>query len=349
MSPSRAFARSAVVLSATRRTFCAAGPLAGRLAGGAVLLLGLFSLNACTSPLLDAPDQVRKSTVFLPPFYTAAVSDDGSSWEWSACFWLFGAEAEGPRRHARALPFYWHESAPAREWSLWFPLYYERTAADERTRFYSFLYGYTDNRRERSDYVLGPVFQWTRSRGADVWDSSLLLIYKWSHYAARNEFTLVPVFGLASLFRMESGLPADGGQVPALGRTSSRRFEVLNLLNFVALFGYDDVGDRREYRVLTLLSSEMLSPLRSWRGRGEDPFVRAWVFPLAMSVQDAAGGWSFLGPFWGEWSDAEAGTSTDWWLAGLLARTRDPQGHSWRLAGFPVQRSPAQRSGASSN
>jgi hypothetical protein len=112
---------------------------------------------------------------------------------------------------------------------------------------------------------------------------------------------------------------------------------LLNAFGIVAAFGYDDVGDRREIRALTLFSNEVLSIFRSWRGRGgEDPFVREWLFPLYMNVQDVDGGWWYAGPLWGRIDDHVGDTSTDWWLLGLLSRNTSAEGDTWSLLGLPI-------------
>ncbi len=188
----------------------------------------------------------------------------------------------------------------------------------------------------RTDYVLLPLFYRTASKTTDDGRSGLFCIYDWKRTGATRDVTFVTLLGLATLFHGQFGLPPDGETVPALGRSSSRRFEILNLLGIVSLFGYDDVGDRREIRAFTLFSNEVLSPLRSWRGRGDDPFVREWIFPLYMNVGDAAGGWYYVGPLWGGFRDAEPAREPTWWAAGLLSRTTAPEGDTWRVLGLPV-------------
>jgi hypothetical protein len=321
-----------------RRIAPAVRPGAGPALLRAVLLLGLAALvPACRTPLLDGPGQVRESRVFLPPLFTSSESPDGTSAEWNALFWLAGQEREAARRHSRLLPFWWHdEDPPYGRNTLLFPLWYSRDSSAETTRFWSLLYGYRDTPEMRTDWVLLPLFYSQRSKVTDFHRSGLVLLYDWRHDGATDDVVLVTLLGLATLLKVESGRPADGETVPALGRESSRRFEVANLFNLITLFGYDDVGDRREIRALTLFGSEMLSPLRSWRGRGDDPFVREWLFPLYMNVQDESDGWCYVGPLWGQLRDDLAGRTTDWWLAGLLARTTAPEGDTWRLAGIPV-------------
>ncbi len=303
----------------------------------ALLLLGC--LAACQGPLLDQPSKLRETQVFVPPLYTSAASPDGTSWSWDALFWLFGASAEGGRSHARALPFYWRGSdAPFSESSLWFPFYYGRTTPTSKTRFYSLLYGFDDGEYLHTDYVPLLLSYRQVSKTRDAWRSGVGsgLLYDWRHEGPRDDVVLFSLFGLATVLRMEVGYPADGETVPALGRTSSRRVSVGDVLGLVTLFGYDDVGDRREWRVLTLFSNEVMSPIRSWRSRGDDPFVREWLFPLYMNVQDDDGGFSYVGPLWGSFDDRIEGTHTDWWALGLLSRKQSPDGSSWRLLGIPL-------------
>jgi hypothetical protein len=313
------------------------GPRPASCLRAALLALAALLLPSCRTPVLDGPGQVRETQLFLPPLFTSSASPDGTSSEWSALLWLAGREREAEHRHSRLLPFWWHdEDPPYGENTLLFPLWYSKDSEWETTRFWSLLYGYQDNPRMRSDYVLLPLFYSQRSKDSDYHRSGFLFLYDWRHDGPTDDVILVTLLGLATLVKVESGRPADGVNVPALGRSSSRRIEIANLFNLVTLFGYDDVGDRREVRALTLLGSEMLSPLRSWRGRGDDPFVREWLFPLYMNVQDAEDGWYYVGPLWGGMRDESEQRTTSWWLAGLLARTRTPEGDTWRVLGIPV-------------
>jgi hypothetical protein len=154
---------------------------------------------------------------------------------------------------------------------------------------------------------------------------------------------VLSLLGLATVAEWQAGLPAEGVEVPALGRDSSGRVKAVDVLGIVTLFGYDDVGDRREVRLGTLFSNEPMSLFRSWRSRApDDPFVREWLFPLYMNCYDTTGsGFDFVGPLWGAWTDADEQSQTDWWALGLLARTRDPAETVWRVLGIPVSRSGA--------
>jgi len=293
----------------------------------------------CTTPLRDAPDSERKTQWNLGPLYASSESDDGSSWSWSTLFWLIGADAEGERNSQRALPVWWYgEDPPYAKTTMVFPLYFSRTTSAEITRWFTPLYGYTESKQQRSDRALLDVWDWTRAQEGPRSRSGLFLVYDHERYdERRHDFTLVPLLGLAHLAHFEWGFPAAGERAPALGRSASRRFELLNAFGIVAAFGYDDVGDRREIRALTLFSNEVLSIFRSWRGRGgNDPFVREWLFPLYMNVQDVDGGWWYAGPLWGRIDDHVGDTSTDWWLLGLLSRNTSAEGDTWSLLGLPI-------------
>jgi hypothetical protein len=310
-------------------------PPARRLA--ALLPVLLAALSACTGPLLDEPGKVRRTQVFLPPLFTYNASDDGTSHDWSALIWLVGHERESERTHTRILPFWWHDDEPPYSSNtLLFPFYYGRQSGGETTRFFSLLYGYQDLGDLQRQYVVPPLFYREASRTQDYHRSGFLILYDWKHQGGRDDIVLFSLFGLVTALHLERGLPPDGETVPALGRTGSRRFELANVLGLVSLFGYDDVGDRRDVRAFTLFSSEILSPVRSWRGRGDDPFVREWLVPVYMNAQDADGGWYAVGPLWGSWHDDVASTRTTWFLAGLLARSSAPEGVTWRLLGLPV-------------
>lgn len=311
-----------------------------------VLSLPLLAAVGCTT-LHDQPDQVRHDTVPLAPLFSPLfdreVSDDGTSSSWSTLFWLVGHDEEQPRSTSWALPLWWHEDDPPYvETTLLFPLWYERKAHDETVRWITPLYGWQTSPEARTDWVVLDVFDWQRSHVADAWRSGLWLVYDVDHRDARTDFTLVPfisksILPLGHLAKFEWGYPAEGVTVGALGRTGSRRFEIANLAGFFTLFGYDDVGDTREIRVGTLFSDEVLSIFRSWRGRGEDdPFVREWLFPVYMNLQDEEGGWSLVGPLWGDVDDRVAGTHTDWWLMGLLSRSTSGAGTSWSVCGLTV-------------
>ena len=52
------------------------------------LLALLALLVGCTGPLLDQPDKARRRQLFLPPLYSSSSSPDGTSYDWSAMFWL---------------------------------------------------------------------------------------------------------------------------------------------------------------------------------------------------------------------------------------------------------------------
>ncbi|GJM21192.1 MAG: hypothetical protein DHS20C15_11070 [Planctomycetota bacterium] len=318
----------------------------------ASLLVLAALVPACLIPRHDAPAKVRESKVPLAPAFTPlferSVSPDGTSWSWSTLLGLVGAEAEGEREMQKALPFFWHDvDPPYSENTVVFPLYYARDEPETRTRWYSIFYGTYESPEERQDHVLLSLFRWKRSKEADVWESGLFPIYDREHHDNVDRFTLIPVIlpilGTAHVARSEWGFPAEGVTTGAHGRTGSRRFEFLDVFGALSVFGYDDVGDRREVRLLSLFDSELLSLFRSWRARDPaDPFVREWLFPLYMSVQDRGGGWGYVGPFWGHGHDAEAGTRTDWWLLGLLMRQREVteelDSETWRVLGLPVWR-----------
>ena len=298
-------------------------------------LAALLLLAGCTSPLLDQPSKARQHSVFLPPLLTVSSSPDGTSHQWSALIWLVGQDVESQRRHSRALPIWWHDSEPPYlETTLLFPLWFERKAQDSTTRFYSLLYGYVDTPELYTGYVLPPLLWWEYSKDGTYRQSGVFLLWNDERQGEQYEFTLLTLLGLATGVHVQLGLPPEGETVPALGRTSSRRIEALDILGIVTAFGYDDVGDRRDIRLLTLLSSDTLSLFRSWRGRGDDPFVREWLFPVYMNVQDPGEGWKYVGPLWGEWHGG--GERTDWWLLGLLSRHEAPEGNTWRILGLPV-------------
>ncbi len=307
----------------------------------ALPLMLLLGLAACIAPRLDQPGKLRLPQVPLDPWlswiYDYDRSEDGSSLEWSALLWSIGHSRENETTSTRVFPFWWSTKDPPYGTStLLFPLYYDRTTPAQQTRFYSLLYGYQDSEHARTDWILPPIFNWRRSKSADVWGSSTLLIYDWQHKLGRTDVSILPLLGLAHLFQGEFGLPPEGEFVGALGRSASRRFELLNILGIVSLFGYDDVGDRRELRLATLFSNEMLSPIRSWRGRGDDPFVREWLFPLYMNVQDEEDGWMYVGPLWGTRENRVEDVEIQWWLLGLVSRRESPAGVSWSLAGLTV-------------
>jgi len=295
----------------------------------------LLVATSCTGTLLDSPSQQRHHTIFLPPLLTASSSPDGSSRDWNALIWLVGQDVESERRHSRFLPIWWHTSEPPYlETTLLFPLWFERRTPSTTTRLFSLLYGYSDGPELRTDYILPPIFQIERSHDDAFRASDVMLLWEDRRDGPRYDFTFITLFGLVTGVRVQTGLPPDGEAVPALGRSGSRRIEVADILGIVTAFGYDDVGDRRDIRLLTLLSSEKLSLLRSWRGRGDDPFVREWLFPVYMNVQDPGEGWAYVGPLWGEWHDDT--TRTDWWALGLLARNQAPEGDTWRILGLPI-------------
>lgn len=308
----------------------------------ACLVLALSS-TGCLSPRLDAPAKTRIDSLgtapWTSPFVQLSRSPDGTSRAWSALFGLFGAEVEEQRRLQRALPFYYHsEDPPSAETTLIFPLWYARDEGPStRTRWYSLLYGSYESPEELQDHYVASLFRWKRSRTADAWQSGLFPLYDWDHRDAVNRFTLVPLLGLAHLATYEWGYPAEGVTVGAEGRGGSRRFELLDVLGAISLLGYDDVGDRREFRILSLFDSEALSLVRSWRGRGEDPFISEWVFPVYMSHADEKSSWSYVGPLWGHTADKELSTGTDWWLLGLVTRHKTRlHGYYWRVLGIHV-------------
>jgi hypothetical protein len=295
----------------------------------------LLLLAACTGPFLDQPSKVRQARFVAPPIYSRYSSDDGSSYEWNALFWLVGADVESGRHQSRALPIWWHnDEGPYVQTTLLFPLWYSRTTEDSDIRFYSLLYGSSITPEGRTDYVLPPIFWNQFSEDGSHHETFLLFVFKHERWDEQRTLTLVSLLGLASLLTVETGYPPEGETVPALGRESSRRIWGPEALGLVSLFAYDDIGDRRDMRLLTLFSSEKLSLFRSWRGRGDDPFVREWLFPLYMNVQDEGSGWDYVGPLWGGWHDEEGTTS--WWLLGLVSRREEAAGNTWRVLGIPV-------------
>jgi hypothetical protein len=295
----------------------------------------VLSLAGCTGPLLDRPSAQRQHDLFLPPLVSVDSSPDGTSWSWSALFWLLGQEAEADRRHARALPFWWHDSEPPYlEQTLLFPLWFSRETHDSHTWFVSLLYGRVVGPETRTDYVLPPIYWVERAHDGSYRRSSLLLAWDESRRGEQREVSVLTLLGLATLLHWQGGLPPEGEAVGAEGRSSSRRIRFADVLGLVTLAAWDDAGDRRDVRLATLFSNERWSLFRSWRGRGDDPFVREWLFPLYINVQDADRGWSYVGPLWGGWREGEA--RTDWWALGLLARNTAPEGVTWRVLGLPV-------------
>ena len=202
------------------------------------------------------------------------------------------------------------------------------------TRFLSLLYGWSKSPEGRTDYVLPPIFWNQFSYDGSHRDTFLLFVFDSERYNQQTTLTLVSLLGLASLLTVETGYPPDGETVPADGRESATRVYGPQALGLISLFGYDDVGDRRDMRLLTLFSSEKLSLFRSWRGRDGNPFCREWLFPVYMNVQNDDDGWLYVGPFWGQWHGG--GSETNWWLLGLLAHTSAPEGDTWRLLGIPI-------------
>lgn len=307
----------------------------------AAVLLLLFVTVGCTSPLLDQDEKVRRSALLAPswsPVVSWSRSDDGTSWSWSTLFWLVGADQEGDRGTRRALPFWWTGfDGQDNRTTLLAPLYYGHTSEDVTWRFYTPLWGYRDSPESRHDYVAFNLFDVGYSKTSERKRSGLFGVYGYENRGSgRTDVSIMPIWGLAHLAKWELGFPAEGVTVPALGRSASRRVELLNVFGLITLYGYDDVGDRREHRLLTIFSNEAWSPLRSWRGRGEDPFVSEWVFPLYMNKQSEDGGWLYVGPFWGRTNDREDERVTDWWLAGLVTRSRRLEGDTWRVLGIPV-------------
>lgn len=295
----------------------------------------LLLLAACTGPFLDAPSKERHARFVAPPLFSYYSSDDGSSVEWNALLWLVGNDIEAGRHQSRALPIWWHnDEGPYLQTTLLFPLWYSRTTEDSDIRFFSLLYGYSETAEARTDYVLPPIFWNQYSFDGSHRDTFLLFVFDHERWGEQRKLTLVSLLGLASLLTVETGYPPEGETVPALGRESSRRIFGPEALGLISLFAYDDVGDRRDMRLLTLFSSEKLSLFRSWRGRGDDPFVREWLFPLYMNVQDKGEGWLYAGPFWGQWHDADG--LTDWWLLGLVSRREEAAGNTWRVLGIPI-------------
>jgi hypothetical protein len=295
----------------------------------------LLLLAACTGPFLDQPSKVRHGRFVAPPIFSYYSSDDGTSTEWNALLWLVGNDVESGRTQSRFLPIWWHdEEGPYLQTTLLFPLWYSRTTLDSDIQFFSLLYGYSSGAEGRTDYVLPPIFWNQVSKDGSYRDTFLLFVYEDERTLEQRKLTFFSLLGLASLLTVETGYPPDGETVPADGRESSRRVYGPTALGLISLFGYDDVGDRRDMRLLTLFSSEKLSLFRSWRGRGDDPFVREWLFPLYMNVQNDADGWLYVGPFWGQFHDADG--ETNWWLLGLLSRHEAPEGNTWRVLGIPV-------------
>ena len=310
------------------------------------LLLPLLGAACIAPPRQDAPEKVRHDDVFLPPFYSSDVSADGTSWSWDAALWLLGQDVEGERRHARALPLYWHDSDPLfGERELWFPFYYRKDSPAERTRWYSLFYGRHQEGEVVTDYVLFPLYYDQRSETVDYRRTGFFLLWDWRAEGPRRDVTLVSLLGLATLVQWQSGLPPDGETVGALGREHSRRVKGGDVLGIVTLFGYDDVGDRRELRFGTLFSNEPWSLFRSWRSRDPDnPFVSEWLFPLYMNRYDEGGdGFHYVGPLWGGYASPDEESETDWWALGLVSRNRSPVETTWRIAGIPVSRSPSDR------
>lgn len=300
-----------------------------------------LAFAACQSAQLDAPGKARQSDVFLPPLYTSSSSEDGTSSAWSAFFWLAGGSQEADREHTRVLPFYVHfEEEPYHDTTVVFPFYMSKDTVAETWRFYSLLYGFIETEHWTKRYLLAPIFSWTLPKDPDGPggpSSSVLALWDQSWDGDVSHTTIAPLLGFAHLAKLDLGYPAEGVTVGALGRDESMRISLVDVLGAVTLFGYDDVGDTVETRVLTLGRNERWSLYRYWSSRDpENDFHRHWLFPLFGDVQDETGGWSYVGPIWGRIDDLSEGTETDWWLLGLLSRTRAEAGETWRVFGLPV-------------
>src|SRR5262245_19433452 len=95
-------------------------------------VLALLLAAGCAGPVLDEPAKVRHSQVTLPPLFSSSASEDGTSYDWDALFWLWGRDVEAGRSHTRVLPFYWSDhDPPFRERTLWFPFWYQRDTPTE--------------------------------------------------------------------------------------------------------------------------------------------------------------------------------------------------------------------------
>ena len=70
---------------------------------------------------------------------------------------------------------------------------------------------------------------------------------------------------------------------------------------------------------------------RGW-GRGKAAMLVMGLLVLAVFVIVV---WA-IGPLWGQIDHPEEGTSTDWWLLGLVSRTEAEAGATWKLVGFTV-------------
>lgn len=304
------------------------------------LLAGLLlaSLAACTSPRRDEPSLQRESVVTLPPLVVASSSPSGTSRGWWALLGLLGHDVEADRVHTRVLPFWWHTDDPPYAETKLVPLvYYGRESAAESTRVYSLLWGRSESPEQTTHYGLVPLYRRARAHDDSFSRTTLFPLFDNERNGPARDLTIVPLFGLAHLASFETGRPADGPTVPAMGRSSSARGDLLSVLGLVSLVGYDDVGDTRELRALTFFSSETLSVFRSWRSRDPDvPFAREWLFPLYMDVQDADGGFSYVGPLMGSFVDRVEDERTDWWLLGLVSRKTTSEDSRWRVLGVPL-------------
>jgi len=301
-------------------------------------LLLTLPLVACTTLRRDEPGMQRAPHVTLPPLFSSSSSQSGRSHGWWALFGLVARDVEAERVHTRALPFFWHVDDPPYAEETVVPLvWYSRESPAESTRIASLLWGRSETPERTTSYGLIPLFRRTCAADGSFERTTLFPLLDVERHGEARDVTLLPLFGLAHLAAFRTGRPAEGPTVPAFGRASSGRTEILDVLGLVSLFGHDDVGDTREIRALTLLSSETLSLFRSWRSRGpDDPFTREWLFPLYMNVQDEDGGFSYVGPLAGSFVDRVEDERTDWWLAGLVTRTRSDEDERWRVLGIPL-------------
>lgn len=304
-----------------------------------LLLLLVLVAPACTTVRRQDPAGTRAVDLALPPLWWSSSSPDGRSASWWTLFGLVGGDREDDRGSTRALPLWWsaHDGGAGVETTLLVPFWYERTSPDESIRWYGPLYRRTSTPEWTSHHLLVDVVDWGGDPEGQRGRSGTMLLWDHAdHGGGRHDLTLVPVLGLAKLAAFQWGFPAEGVTVGALDRQASRRMTLVDVLNIVHLFGYDDVGDTREVRLLTLFGNEVLSLARSWEARDDGPFRREWLFPLWFDVADEGWRWRALGPLWGAIEDEAAGTATDWWLLGLVSRTEAAAGDTWRLCGLPI-------------
>jgi hypothetical protein len=306
-------------------------------------LLSLL-LFACTGP-----DKVgRDSTTRIPPIYSYAGNEDGTSYGYNAFFHMVKRDVEPDGAYAHVIPFYFHSwDDEGDSFSLVPPFYYHRKRIFSEDTFY--LATGKKTRGSRNDYyAIWPLIRFTTfDNQPKRWEAFFFPLYDMVRDEGRRHLKLVDlsyILGLFVLLDMEWGIPPSGP-----GASTGNQFSLFNVFNLARLASGRTMGGYRDFELLTLFSSEKMSLYHHHWSKEEGGDGRTVLFPVYWRFRDDEGEALHLWPLYG-WDESSEGDRRDHLLYPLFMYGRNQETGSWTVdAPWPLIRVERGEEGTSEN